>query len=155
MKPLRTLIADDHDLIRRGIRVLLQSQDGWEVYGETKTGREAISEAERLKPAVVILDTSMPGLNGLDAAKLIRKALPQTEVLLLSMHYSDQLIREILEAGGRGYIIKSDSDRDLIIAVQTLAQHKPFFTTHAVGVILDNFKDGEIPANNPYQYGSG
>jgi DNA-binding NarL/FixJ family response regulator len=127
MKPLRILIADDHDLIRRGIKVLLQSQDGWEVCGEAKTGREAISEAERLKPDVVILDISMAGLNGLDATRLIRKALPQTEVLILSVHYSDQLIREIVAAGGRGYVMKSDSDRDLIIAVGVLAQHKPFF----------------------------
>ena len=121
MKMLRILVADDHDLMRRGIKALLQSHAGWEVCGEAHTGREAVAKAEELKPDVVILDISMPDLNGVDAAKRIRKSSPDTEVLILSVHYSDQLIRDILEAGVRGYIVKSDSDRDLIIAVETLA----------------------------------
>ncbi len=114
MKTLRILIADDHDLMRRGVKALLQSHAGWEIVGEAHTGREAVSKAEELKPDVVILDISMPDLNGVDAAKRIRKASPDTEVLILSVHYSDQLIRDILEAGVRGYIVKSDSDRDLV-----------------------------------------
>src|ERR1700722_15276279 len=139
MKTLRILIADDHDLMRRGVKALLQSRAGWEVCGEAHTGREAVSKAEELKPDVVILDISMPDLNGVDAAKRIRKVAPATEILILSVHYSDQLIREIVEAGVRGYIVKSDSDRDLVIAVETLAKHKPFFTPRATEVILSNF----------------
>src|SRR3984885_11144557 len=101
MKTLRILIADDHDLMRRGIKALLQSRAGWEVCGEAHTGREAITLAEALKPDVVVLDISMPELNGIEAAKRIRKSLPNTEILILSLHFSDQLIREILEAGVR------------------------------------------------------
>lgn len=139
MKPLRILVADDHDLMRRGIKTLLQTHAGWEVCGEAHTGREAVSQTEELKPDIVVLDISMPDLNGMEAARRIRKACPNTEVLILSLHFSDQLIREIVEAGVRGYIVKSDSDRDLIVAVETLAKHKPFFTPRATEVILSNF----------------
>jgi DNA-binding NarL/FixJ family response regulator len=149
MKTLRILIADDHDLMRRGVKALLQSRAGWEIVGEAHTGREAVSKAEELKPDVVILDISMPDLNGVDAAKRIRKASPDTEVLILSVHYSDQLIRDILEAGVRGYIVKSDSDRDLVIAVETLANHKPFFTPRATEVMLTNFNEGKTKADPP------
>ena len=141
MKPLRILVADDHDLMRRGIKTLLQTHAGWEICGEAQTGREAVSRTEELKPDVVVLDISMPDLNGIEAARRIRKASPETEVLILSLHFSDQLIREIVEAGVRGYIVKSDSDRDLIVAVETLAKHKPFFTPRATEVILSNFNN--------------
>jgi DNA-binding NarL/FixJ family response regulator len=140
MKMLRILVADDHDLMRRGIKALLQSHAGWEVCGEAHTGREAVAKAEELKPDVVILDISMPDLNGVDAAKRIRKSSPDTEVLILSVHYSDQLIRDI---------VKSDSDRDLIIAVETLANHKPFFTPRATEVMLTNFNEGKTRTEPP------
>lgn len=149
MKPLRILIADDHDLMRRGIKTLLQTHAGWEICAEAQTGREAVSKAQEFKPDVVILDISMPDLNGMEAARRIRKASPNTEVLILSVHYSDQLIREIVEAGVRGYIVKSDSDRDLIIAVETLANHKPFFTPRATEVILSNFNTGSTRVEVP------
>ncbi len=147
MKTVRILIVDDHDLMRRGIKALLQSHAGWEVVGEAHTGREAVTKAEELKPDVAILDISMPDLNGIEAARRIRKSAPNTEVLILSVHYSDQLIRDILEAGVRGYIVKSDSDRDLVIAVETLANHTPFFTPRATEVILSNF-NGARPGND-------
>ena len=149
MKNLRILIADDHDLMRRGVRTLLEAHPGWEVCAEAPTGREAVTKAEELKPDIVILDISMPDLNGLEAARRIRSASPNTEILILSMHYSDQLIRELLEAGVRGYIIKSDSDRDLIIAVETLATHKPFFTPRATEVILGNLQVAGTRAQLP------
>ncbi len=139
MKNLRILIADDHDLMRRGVKSLLQSHPGWEVCAEAHTGREAVSKAEEMKPDVVIMDISMPELNGIEAARRVRKVAPNAEVLILSVHYSDQLIREILDAGVCGYMIKSDSDGDLVAAVETLAQHKPFFTPRATEVILSNF----------------
>jgi DNA-binding NarL/FixJ family response regulator len=142
MKPLRILIADDHDLVRRGVKALLQSHAGWQICGEAVTGREAVSKTEELKPDIVILDISMPDLNGVEAARRIRKASTNTEILILSMHYSDHLIREMIDAGVRGYIVKSDSDRDLIIAVETLAKHQPFFTPLATEVILSNFNAG-------------
>jgi DNA-binding NarL/FixJ family response regulator len=147
MKALRILVADDHDLIRRGVKALLQSDVGWEVCCETRTGREAVAKAEQLKPDVAILDISMPDLNGLDAAKRIRRVSPHTEILILSSHYSDQLIQEILDAGLRGYVRKSDADRDLVIAVEALANHQPFFTSCATEVILANFNEGIVPAD--------
>jgi DNA-binding NarL/FixJ family response regulator len=148
MKTLRILVADDHALMRRGVKTLLQSHAGWEVCGEALTGREAIVKAQKLRPDIVTLDISMPGLNGLDAAKGIRKVSPETEILILSVHYTDQLIWDILEAGIRGYILKSDSDRDLTIAVETLAKREPFFTPRATELILGNFNK-EKRANSP------
>ena len=119
-KNLRILIADDHDLMRRGLRALVESRPGWQVCDEAQTGREAIEKVELTKPDVVILDLSMPELNGLEAARSIRKSSPGTEILILSVHFSDQLIRDIVEAGVHGYIMKSDSDRDLISALEKL-----------------------------------
>lgn len=139
VKNLRILIADDHDLVRRGLKSLLESRPGWNVCAEAHTGREAVEKASQTKPDVVILDISMPELNGVEAARRIRKVSPNTEVLVLSIHYSDQLIRDILEAGVRGYVVKSDSDRDLILALETLANHKPFFTSKATEMMLTNF----------------
>jgi DNA-binding NarL/FixJ family response regulator len=150
MKTLRILIADDHDLMRRGLKDLLQSRPGWTVCAEAHTGREAVVKAEEMKPDIVILDITMPELNGVEAARRILKASPNTEILVLSVHYSDQLIRDILDAGVRGYVVKSDSDRDLVVAVEALSNHKPFFTPRATELILNSFnkKDGsasEIP----------
>ena len=142
MKPLRILVADDHDLMRRGIKMLLQSHSGWEVCEEAKTGVEAVTRTEELKPDILILDINMPDLDGVAAARRIRKASPSTEILILSMHYSDQLIREIVEAGARGFIVKSDPERDLNLAVETLANHKPFFTPQVTEVILGSFNLG-------------
>ena len=140
---LRILVADDHDLMRLGVKTRLLSHPGWEVCAEAQTGREAVAKSEELKPDVVILDIGMPDLNGLEAARRSRKASPNTEILILSVGYSDQLIREIVEAGVRGYIVKSDSDRNLIIAVEALANHKPFFTPRVTEVILGRFNSGE------------
>jgi len=139
VKNLRILVADDHDLMRRGLKVLLDARQGWSVCAEASTGREAVTMAESLRPDIAILDISMPELNGVEAARRILKLSPNTEVLILSMHYSDQLIREILEAGVRGYIVKSDSDRDLVIAIEALSNHKPFFTPRATELILSNY----------------
>ena len=136
---MRILIADDHDLMRRGIATLLRSHEGWEICAEARTGFEAVSQAEKQKPDIAILDIAMPGLNGLDAARKIRKVSPRTEILVLSVHYSDQLIRDILDAGVRGYVVKSDSDRDLVLAVEALANHQPFFTSRVTEVMLDSW----------------
>jgi DNA-binding NarL/FixJ family response regulator len=138
---LEILVADDHDLMRRGLRSVLESQPGWQVCGEAHTGAEAVQLARQLKPHIVILDIAMPEMNGLEAARQIREASNKTEILVLSMHYSDQLIRDIVEAGIRGYVVKSDSDRDLIVAVRALANHKPFFTPHATELMLNSVRD--------------
>lgn len=149
MKNLRILIADDHDIVRRGIRSLIESRPEWKVCDEAHSGREAVAKAEERKPDIVILDVSMPELNGLEAARRIKKVSPNSEILILSVHYSDQLIKEILDAGVRGFVVKSDSDRDLIVAVESLANHKPFFTSMATEVMLMNFQRPPVSTSTP------
>jgi DNA-binding NarL/FixJ family response regulator len=139
MSKLKILIVDDHDIIRRGLRDLLSAKAGWEVCAEAKTGREAVTLGEQLKPEIVVMDISMPDLNGLEAARRIHKTLPKTGILILTMHYSDQLVRDVVDAGARGYILKSDADRDLVMAVDCIANRTTFFTPRASEMLLDNF----------------
>jgi DNA-binding NarL/FixJ family response regulator len=144
MKPmLRVLVADDHALVRRGIRMLIEAQESWRVCTETERGDDAATQAGKLNPDIAVLDISMPGLNGLEAAKKIRQVSPRTEILILSMHHSDQLILDILEAGVRGYVVKSDSDSDLVTALENLSRQKPFFSSHATELILTNYALGQ------------
>jgi DNA-binding NarL/FixJ family response regulator len=110
---VRILIADDHDVMRRGLKSLVESHAGWAVCAEARTGREAVELAKKFKPEVAVLDITMPELNGIEAARRIGKVSRGTEVLMLSVHYSDQLVQEVIESGARGYVVKSDSDRDL------------------------------------------
>ena len=142
MNHVRILLADDHELVRRGLRALLEAEDGWEVVGEAVTGREAVEKVKKLKPDVVVMDIGMPSLNGLEATRQIRKAVPQAEVLILTIHESDELVREILDTGARGYVLKSDSERDLAIAVRALSQHKPFFTSRVTELLLGGYLKG-------------
>lgn len=118
--PLRILIVDDHAIVRRGIRSLLESHEGWEVCGEATTGRDAVEQSRRLRPDVVVMDVSLPELNGLDATRQILKIAPDTEVLILTMHHSEELARDALKAGARGFMLKSDADQNLITAVDAL-----------------------------------
>jgi len=133
---LRILIVDDHDILRRGLREILCAKPGWEVCAEARTGKEAVTLAEQLQPQVVVMDVSMPDLNGLEAARRIHKALPKTGILILTMHFSDQLVREVIECGARGYILKSDADRDLVAAVDCIANRRTFFTSRASEMLL-------------------
>jgi DNA-binding NarL/FixJ family response regulator len=139
MKTVRILVADDHEVVRQGLRRLLEARPGWEICGEAATGREAVEKAKQLKPDIVVLDYSMPGLNGTEAARQIIEKVPRTEVLILTMHGSEQLIRAALEAGARGYVLKSDASRDLISAVHALIEHKPFLSSSASGAVLDKY----------------
>lgn len=131
---LRLLIADDHAVVRAGLRALLESRKGWEVCAEAADGREAVEKASRLKPDVVILDIGMPLLNGVESARRIHKALPHSEILILTMHESDELVHQVVEAGARGYILKDEADRVLLAAVDALRQHKPYFSTRVAEV---------------------
>jgi DNA-binding NarL/FixJ family response regulator len=139
---LRILVADDHETVRRGVRVLLEAHAGWQVCEEAVEGREAVEKAVRLRPDVVILDIGMPLMNGLEAARQIRKAAPESEVLILTMHESEQVIREVLAAGARGYVLKSDAGRNLVNAVEALSRHKPYFTSSVADFVLQGFLDG-------------
>ena len=147
--PLKILVVDDHDIIRRGLKDLLTAKQGWEVCAEAKTGKEAVTLAEQLKPQIVVMDISMPDLNGLEAARRIHKALPKTGILILTMHFSDQLVREVVDAGARGYILKSDADRDLVAAVDCIANRRTFFTSRASEMLLGDFS--RQPAGTPPQ----
>jgi DNA-binding NarL/FixJ family response regulator len=133
--PLRILLADDHEIVRRGLRSVLEAEPDWEVTDEATNGLEAVEKAERCKPDVVLMDISMPELNGLEAAFRIRRKMPGVEVLFLTMHQSEQIIREGIEAGGRGFLLKTDAGRELVPAVKSVSQHKSFFspTIRAMG----------------------
>jgi DNA-binding NarL/FixJ family response regulator len=139
MKTVRILVADDHEVVRQGLRRLLEAKPGWEICGEATTGQEVVEKAKLLKPDIVVLDYIMPGLNGIDATRQIIEKLPRTEVLILTMHWSERLIRGALEAGARGYVLKSDASRDLISAVHALIEHKPFLSPGASGPVLKRY----------------
>ena len=127
MVPLRILVADDHELMLAGVCGLIERQSGWEVCGVATTGREAIEQALALEPDIVVMDMSMPELNGLDAAIQIKRHLPQTEILILSAHETEDLIREVFAAGIKSFIFKSQAEHFLVEAIQSLSEHKPFF----------------------------
>ena len=124
---IRILLADDHDVVRRGLSALLANRADWQVVGEAQNGREAVSLAVKLKPNVAVLDLSMPELNALEATRQIRKEVPETEVLVLSMYETEQFVRALLAAGARGYVLKTDVTTQLLVAVETVARHKPLF----------------------------
>lgn len=136
---LRILLADDHSIVRRGLKELLEEHFGWSVCAEAATGREAVEMAVEYRPHVAVLDLSMPELNGLEATRRIRQAVPETEVLVFTMHESEELVREVLAAGARGYLLKSDAADQLVPAVESLAKHKPFFTGRISEVVLEGF----------------
>lgn len=140
---LRILLADDHDIVRRGLRELLEQHAGWTVCAEAANGRDAVELAIEHRPQVTILDLTMPELNGLEATRRIRQAVPETEVLVFTMHESEELLRGVLSAGARGYLLKSDAARQLVPAVETLAQHKPFFAGRVSEVLLEGFLEAE------------
>ena len=142
---LRILIADDHEVARQGIRALLEAHPGWEVCAEAKDGREAVELAATVNPALVLLDIGMPNLNGLEAARQILASSPEVPILILTMLDSDQVVREVLRAGARGFLLKSDAGRDLVAAVEALQLHRTFFTTRVSQMVLDGFLDRENP----------
>lgn len=140
---LRILVADDHEVARRGIRSLLESHPGWEVCAEAKDGRDAVELATSTKPDLVLLDIGMPNLNGLEAARQILATSPNVAILILTMHDSDNVIREVLRAGARGFLLKSDAGRDLVAAVEALESQKTFFTPRVSQMVLDGFLNRE------------
>jgi DNA-binding NarL/FixJ family response regulator len=129
MPPLRILVADDHDVVRTGLRTLLESRKGWLVCAEAANGRDAVEKARECKPDVAVLDIGMPLLNGVEATRQIRKLSPATEILILTMHDSEMMIQSVLEAGARGYIVKDDAGRNLLAAVDAVRRRKPFLSS--------------------------
>jgi len=141
--PFRILIADDHEVVRRGLSALLRNQPEWEICGEAGDGREAVDKVLTLKPDVVILDIGMPNLNGLEATRQILKANPEVKILILTLHDSDQVVQEVLNAGARGFLLKTDAARELVAAVDALRRGKIYFTPKVAAMVLDGFLERE------------
>ena len=152
--PLRILIADDHDVMREGTRAVIEREEGWEVCGLANTGREAVAQARKLKPDVVIMDMTMPELNGLDAAVQIKRLLPKTEILMFTGHETDNLIRDAFEAGVKSFIFKTEAHHFLVEAIESLSRHKPFFTSNVSEILFSNMlnrADGNREVTEPGQ----
>jgi DNA-binding NarL/FixJ family response regulator len=132
---MRILVADDHEIIRLGLRQLL-TQSGWNICAEASNGEDAVTLARRFKPEIVIMDITMPRLNGIQAIRNILEFLPGTKIAVLTMHSSDQMIREIIEAGAQAYVMKSDADRELVTAIQTIANGGSYFTSGVPTTLL-------------------
>lgn len=143
---LSIIIADDHNVVRRGVRSLLETRSDYKVIAEACDGREAVKKKLELRPHVTIMDISMPGLNGVEAIRQIASAGIGTEILALTMHSSETLARELLIAGARGYVLKSDADRDLLSAVELLGQHKSFLSAATSSIVVDQFRRGNTKA---------
>jgi DNA-binding NarL/FixJ family response regulator len=135
-KTLRILVADDHDVMREGTRAVIERQKGWELCGLAATGREAVAQAILLQPDIVIMDMTMPELNGLDAAVQIKRRLPGTEILMFTGHETDELIREAFQAGVKSFIFKSEAHTYLVEAIESLSRHKPFFTSKVSEILF-------------------
>ncbi len=142
MPALRILVADDHEIVRRGLCALLKSHAGWDVCTEAADGREAVESAKQLDPDIVILDIGMPNVNGLTAARQILQNDPQQKILFLTITDSEQIVREVLQAGARGFVLKSDAARDLLTAVEALEKNRTFFTRRVSEMILNGYLNG-------------
>jgi DNA-binding NarL/FixJ family response regulator len=137
------MLADDHSVVRRGLRTLIEGVPGWEVCAEASEGNEAVKVATETRPDVLIMDLSMPGLSGIDATAQIRKALPQVEVLILTMHESDKLAGQALRAGARGYLLKNESEEKLMEALEALSRHQPYFSPSVSETLLQGYLHSE------------
>lgn len=142
MATFRILVADDHEVVRKGLIALLQQQADWQVCGEASDGREAVDKTAQLRPDVIILDIGMPSLNGLEATRQILKTNPSAKVLILTLHDSDQVVRDVLNAGARGFLLKSDAARDLVAAVEALRRDKTYFTSKVASMVLEGYLKG-------------
>jgi len=149
---LRILIADDHEVVRQGIRTILEAEPGWTVCAEAATGWEAVSRTLEIRPDVVVMDLAMPDLNGLDATRRILKERPDMAILVLTMHNAPGIVRELLQAGVLGYVLKSDAGRSLVEAVRQLSKRRPFITPKVTGVVIDEFRQ---PSHTQQRSGRG
>ena len=135
----RILIVDDHEVVRYGLRAILEAHEGWQVVAEAENGKDAVTKAVETKPDVIIIDYSLPVMNGVEATRQIHALVPEAEILIFTMHESDVLVGELLEAGARAYLLKSDAKQYLVAAVEALARHKPFFTGRVSEQLLNSF----------------
>jgi len=136
---LRILLADDHDLTRSGLRYLLEKQSGWTVCGEASNGRLAVEMSDKLRPDVAILDMSMPELNGLEATRQILQRQPSTKILIYTMHETERIIVDVLEAGARGVVLKSDAGDNMVAAVESVVKGRRFFTSRVAETVVEAY----------------
>jgi len=139
MKPIRILIADDHEIVREGVRALIQRQPDWEVCGEAATGREAVAQAGRLKPDIVVMDIGMPELNGLDATRQIKRVAPKTEVLIFTANETEEIVRNVFKAGARAYLLKSEANKHLVPAIEALCKHRTYFSSKVSELVFAGY----------------
>lgn len=136
---LNILIADDHDVVRSGLRVLLEAREGWVVVAEARDGKDAIQKAIQHRPDIAIVDYGLPVINGVEVIRQIKARHPQSELLMFTMHDEDEVIAQALEAGARAYLLKTDARAHLLAAIESLAVHKPFFTGPISERLLNSF----------------
>ena len=139
MKKIRILLADDHNIMRRGLRLLLERQPGFEVVGEAADGRLAVERAEAAKPDVVVLDIAMPNMSGIEAAQRISASLPQTAIVILSMHSDEGYVLRALKAGAKGYVLKDSAENDLIEAIRAVSEGKAFFSPEISNILVEDY----------------
>jgi len=142
VKLIEILVADDHEVVREGVKILLGKQPDFHVCGEARNGREAVTLVQKLKPDIAVLDMEMPELNGIEATRQIKRLVPQTEVLIFTGHEEDQIVHEVFQAGAKSYIIKTDVSAYLVSAVRSLAGHKPFFTSKIGEIVFSRYLHG-------------
>jgi DNA-binding NarL/FixJ family response regulator len=139
-KKLRVFLADDHELVRQGVRVLIENVPGWKVCGTADTGLKAVEEALRLKPDIVVVDLEMPGIDGLEVTRQIKRKLPACEVIVFTgSSGADELIRDVFASGAKSYIAKTEASQYLVEAIRSLAEHKPYFTEKSSAVVFARF----------------
>jgi DNA-binding NarL/FixJ family response regulator len=148
---VRILLADDHAVVRRGLRALLEARQDFEVCAEASNGREAVELALQHKPDVAVLDLSLALVNGIEVTRQIRKEMPATEVMIFTLREDESEIRDVLHAGARGYVLKSEADEQIVRAIEALARHHAFFSDHVSETLLDSFVDQSGGANNASQ----
>jgi len=136
---LRILVVDDHDVVRRGLRSLVQTQPGWQVCAEAATGRQAVTQAIRLKPDLAVLDLNLPDLNGLEVARRLRRVRPGMKILVLTVDESEDLVNAVLEVGARGFVLKADAGRDLLGAIESISKDRPYFTSRVAQMVLEGY----------------
>jgi DNA-binding NarL/FixJ family response regulator len=152
MTQLRIMIADDHDIVRQGFRSLLEGRNEWQVVAEASSGRQTLNQAKNLKPNIVILDIGLPELNGIDLTRQISRLLPKTQVLIVTMHDEEDLIRQALDSGARGFMLKTEAARHLVSAIEALAEGKPFFAPSVSQVVLQGYLDGNTARSRNHSF---
>jgi two-component system, NarL family, response regulator NreC len=145
----RILIADDHEVVRQGLKLVLEQEPGFEICGVAKTGKEAVQQAKTLRPDIVVLDMSMPELTGVEAARQIKRAVPEAELLIFTANENEDVIRQVFDAGAKSYIRKADAPAHLVDAVKSLRNHKPFFTSKVSEVLFARFLDSSAAGAQP------